>query len=171
MFQNPFIIFAIVILVLSSTFTYSAHNVIKNDIHISEEQNISFYCQNGTSQTCCSQLAHRVSNDNHSRCISIVLKNNSGYNMTLEAINLEDGRWINSQDYGGSKTVNINCQPRSLPVNETETFSSVTSHFLGGLAGYVSFIIHDNMMSKFTISWKVPLIGSSQYEVNFLNKP
>src|SRR6266480_4824879 len=169
MFQKPFIIFTIVILVLSPTSIYSAYDLIKKDISAAEGQNISFYCKNGTSQLCCSQLAHRVSSDNHSRCASIVLTNDSGYNMTLVAKNLEDGRWITSDDYGGGNGININCQPRSLLVNESETISSVSSHFFGGVKGYVSYNIHDNMTSKFTISWKVPTIGSPQYDLNGLS--
>ncbi|RIA95484.1 hypothetical protein C1645_816560 [Glomus cerebriforme] len=137
---------------------------------MSEVQNISFYCQNGTSQLCCYQLAHRVSSDNHSRCASIVLKNNSGYRMNLEAQNLEDGRWITSEDYKGGNNISINCQPRSLLNNESETISSVTGRFIGGLTGYVSFNILDNMTSNFTISWKVPLFGSPQYDLNGLSE-
>jgi hypothetical protein len=166
MFQKPLIIFAIVILVLSPTSTYSANDVIKNDI--SEGQN--FYCQDGTSESCCSQLAHRISDAHLSHCASIVLTNNSGYNMTLEVVNLEDGRWLKSEDYGvNNNNISINCEPRPLPDNDSETISSVTSHFLGGIKGYVSFNIHDNITSKFTVSWKVPTVGSPQYEFYFLN--
>ena len=168
MFQKPFIIFAIVILVLSPTSTYSAYDLIKKDI--SEGQNISFYCQSGTSQHCCSQLAHRVSSDHHSRCASIVLMNNSGHNIDLDVVNLEDGRWIVSGDYSGGNDININCQPRSLLDGESETISSVTSHFVGGITGYVNFIIKDDTSSKFNISWKVPTIGSPEYEFSFFNE-
>ncbi|CAB4383906.1 unnamed protein product [Rhizophagus irregularis] len=164
MFQKLLIIFAIVILILSPTFTYSANDIIKYDISGS-----SFYCQDGTSRSCCSQLAHRVSSDHHSRCASIVLTNKSGYNMDLVAKNLEDGRWLTSEDYVGGNSVNINCEPHSLLDNESETISSVTGRFLGGLTGYVSFKINDDMTNEFTISWKVPTIGSPQYEFNFLN--
>ncbi|PKC17442.1 hypothetical protein RhiirA5_368992 [Rhizophagus irregularis] len=159
MVQNPLIIFAIVILVvlvLSPTFTYS-------------EDNSSFSCQDGTSQSCCSQLAHRVSSEHNSRCASIVLTNESGYNMDSTNKNLEDGRWLTSTDYFGANSVNITCEPRSLLDNESETISSVTSHVFGGLKGYFSFKINDSMTSEFTISWKVPTIGSPQYEFNFLN--
>src|SRR5437763_111693 len=167
MFQKPFIIFVIVNLVLSPTSTYSAYDLIRKD---TSEGNTSFYCQDGTSQLCCSQLAHRVSNDNHSRSASIVLTNNSGYNMTLVAQNLEEGRWITSKDYGGGNSININCQPRSLLlVYESETISSVSSRFLGGVKGHVSYKIHDNMTSKFIISWNVPLIGSPQYDLSGLS--
>src|SRR5205814_1859369 len=96
---------------------------------------------------CCSQLAHQVSSNNHTRRASIILTNNSGYNMTLPAQNLEEGRWITSKDYDGDSSININCHPRSLIVNESETISSVSSRFLGGVKGYVSFNIHDNMKS------------------------
>src|SRR5688572_17084885 len=116
MLQQSFIIFTIVILVLSQTSTYSAYDLITRKD--TSEGNTSFYCQDGTSQICCSQLAHKVSSDNHSKCASIVITNNSGYNMTLVAQNLEEGRWITTKDYGGGgNNININCQPRSLPVN------------------------------------------------------
>jgi hypothetical protein len=155
MFQQLLIIFAIVILVLLPTTTYSAG---------------SFYCQSGSSQSCCVQLAHRVSNDYNSRCASIILTNNSGYSMTLEVGNLEDGRWLTSEDYSGENGININCEPHSLGDDESETISSVTSHFLGGSKGYVIFNIHDNTTSSFTISWNAPFIGSSEYNFNFYNE-
>ena len=159
MFQKSLIIFAIIILVLSPTPTYSATDE-------------SFYCQTpGTSSDCCFQLAHRVSTGHNSHRASIVLTNNSGYNMTLGVKNLEDGRWVTSEDYGGNNSIIIDCQPRSLLDNESETISSVTSHFFGGLTGYVTFNIHDNMSSTFTITWKVPaMFGSPQYEFNFFNE-
>ncbi|CAB4407852.1 unnamed protein product [Rhizophagus irregularis] len=150
------IIFAIAILVLSPTFTHSADNS-------------TFSCQDGTSQSCCSQLAHRVSSEHNSRCASIVLTNKSGYNMDSTNKNLEDGRWLISTDYFGANSVNITCEPHSFLDNESETISSVTSHALGGLKGYVSFKINDSRTSEFTISWKVPTIGPPQYEFNFLN--
>src|SRR5581483_3437546 len=153
MFRKSFVnVIIILVLVLSPTFTYSAHNIIKKDV--TEEQNINFYCQSGTSQSCCSQIAHRVSSDNHSRCASIVLMNNSGHNIDLDVVNLEDGRWIASGDYSGGNNINLNCQPRSLLDGESETISSVTSHFGGGITGYVNFIIKDDTSSKFNISWK-----------------
>lgn len=153
MFLKPFITFAIVILVLSPTFTYST-------VDISGDCN---------DESCCFQLAHQVCNDHHSRCASIFLNNKSGYNMSLVANNLEDGRWLTSKDYIVDNSVNIKCEPHSLSENESETISSVTSHFLGGVKGYVSFKIADNLKSEFTISWKVPTIGPPLYEFNFLN--
>jgi ABC-type antimicrobial peptide transport system permease subunit len=157
MFQKLHIIFAIVILVL----------LPPTSIHSASNEN--FYCQDGTSQSCCTQLAHKVSSDNNSRCASIVLINNSGYNMTLGAKNLEDGRWLTSKDYVGDNSIDIDCQPHPLLVNESETISSVTSHFFGGIKGYVIFNINDNMLiSNFTISWKVPaFFGSPEYDFGF----
>ncbi|CAB4383907.1 unnamed protein product [Rhizophagus irregularis] len=149
MFRKQLIILAIVILVLSPTFTYSADDVIKNDI--SGGQDITFYCQDGTSQSCCSQLAHRISSDHLSRCASIVLINHSGYNMTLEVENLEDVTQEDYVHYVGANSTNINCQPRNLTDNENETISSVTSHFLGGVKGFASFLIHDDMTSKLNL--------------------
>ncbi|CAB4485877.1 hypothetical protein RhiirA5_405827 [Rhizophagus irregularis] len=93
--------------------------------------------------------------------------------MTLEVENLEDGRWLTQEDYVhyvGANSTNINCQPRNLTDNENETISSVTSHFLGGVKGFASFLIHDDMTSKLNISWEVPTIGTPQYEFNFLGE-
>ena len=92
--------------------------------------------------------------------------------MDLDVNNLEDGRWITSKDYEdyGNNIDIVDCQPRSLLVGESETISSVTSHFGGGVKGYVSFIINDDTSSIFTISWEVPTIGPPKYEFNFLDK-
>jgi hypothetical protein len=167
MFRRPIINFVIIVLVLSSISTYSAQDDIPGE-------NVSLYCQNGTSQDCCSHLAYRVAKDNHSRCASIALINNSGHDITLDGKDIEDGRWVKSEDYAvyginGS----VNCQPRSLPDGESETISSVTNRFLGGLTGYAFFVINDNMKSKFEISWKVPTIDVNppEYKFSFTTKP
>ncbi|CAG8646203.1 9056_t:CDS:2 [Paraglomus brasilianum] len=126
------------------------------------------FCQNGTSLTCCPLLAHRIASEHHSRCASIVLNNKSGYNIRLVVSRLEDGRWVTSDDSGD---IDIDCSPRTdLANGESEVFSSVTSHFLGGISGYVTLIINDNVSTTFAIDWKAPSIGlgSNEYNVDRL---
>ncbi|CAG8486892.1 30762_t:CDS:2 [Gigaspora margarita] len=89
--------------------------------------------------------------------------------MTLNIVNLEDGRWVTSDDYGDD-SININCEPHSLLEHESEAISSVTNHFLGGVQGYVSYIIEDDMSSQFIISWEVSPIGSQKYYFSFLDE-
>ncbi|CAG8683073.1 12566_t:CDS:2, partial [Racocetra fulgida] len=112
------------------------------DDDIFEEQDISFFCRNGTSLSCCPHLANKIAYKHYSRCASIILINNSGYNMTLDVVNLEDGRWVTSDDYGDD-VFDLNCKPRSLLPYESEAISSVTNQVLGGVIGYVSYIIDD----------------------------
>ncbi|RIA86945.1 hypothetical protein C1645_778420 [Glomus cerebriforme] len=164
----------ILILVFLSTSTYSAPHdtidTIEHDLNIIEEQDMNFFCQDGTSTSCCPPLAHRVASKHHSRCASIILNNKSGYNMSLSTINLEDGRWVTSKD-DDDGYIEINCEPHSLLNGESEAMSSVTSHFLGGVKGYVIFTMDDDISSNFIISWEVPTIGSPGYFFNFLDKP
>ena len=166
MLNKSFFIIIVILFHLSTVTTYSAHELIKRDTP-AEQQNS--YCQDGGSQSCCTFLAHRVASENNSRCGSIVLNNRSGHDITLDSVNLEDGRWITSDDYSGSNGVNITCYPRQILLDkQSETISSVTSHFLGGVSSYVSFIIDDNVPSNFTVSWKVPTaIASPEYDFRF----
>lgn len=160
----------IIILVFLSTFTYSApyNNTTEHDNEYDIiGQNDNFICLSESSLFCCPQLAHRVASKYHSRCASIVLINKSGYNMALDIINLEDGRWVTSDDYDG---IDINCEPHSLLNDESEAISSVTSHFLGGISSTVFFTIDDDISSSFVISWKVPTIGSPKYLIEFLGE-
>ncbi|CAJ0628815.1 13797_t:CDS:2 [Entrophospora sp. SA101] len=122
---------------------------------------IDFACQNGTSLGCCPLLAHRIASQHHSRCATIILINNTGYNITLAASSLEDGRWVTQYDYDGN--IDINCMPHSLIDGQSEAISSVSSHFLGGIKGYLFFEIEDANSSNFLISWNVPIIGSPVY--------
>ncbi|RIB04014.1 hypothetical protein C2G38_2048790 [Gigaspora rosea] len=182
MSPKQFIIF-IIILILSITFTYSvSYDTIENDTIENdtiknnttendkfEKEDINFFCRNGTSLNCCPHLANRIANEHYSRCASIILINNSGYNMTLNIVNLEDGRWVTSNDYGDD-SISINCEPRSLLEHESEAISSVTNHFLGGVQGYVSYIIEDDTSSQFIISWEVSPIGSNKYYFSFLDE-
>nr|CAG8472912.1 6745_t:CDS:2 [Entrophospora candida] len=146
-----FINIIIIVLVFSSTSTYSALT----------EQDIDFACQNGTSLGCCPLLAHRIASQHHSRCATIILINNTGYNITLAASSLEDGRWVTQYDYDGD--IDIDCMPHSLLGGQSEAISSVSSHFLGGIKGYLFFEINDANSSNFLISWNVPIIGSPVY--------
>src|SRR5439155_8068509 len=123
-----------------------------------EETGGPFYC--GTTLTCCPLLAHKIASEHRSRCASIMLDNNSGYNMNLGFASLEDGRWVTSDDSGD---VDIDCSPRieRLANGESLVLSSVTSHFLGGIRGYAKFSLDDDFDTTFTIHWDVPLIGSN----------
>ncbi|CAJ0763539.1 16671_t:CDS:2, partial [Entrophospora sp. SA101] len=85
---------------------------------------IDFACQNGTSLGCCPLLAHRIASQHHSRCATIILINNTGYNITLAASSLEDGRWVTQYDYDGN--IDINCMPHSLIDGQSEAISSVS---------------------------------------------
>ncbi|CAG8434281.1 11191_t:CDS:1 [Scutellospora calospora] len=155
-----------IFLVFLLHFTYSApHDTIE-----AERQNIDYFCRDGNSQNCCPHLANRVANENFSRCASIILINNSGFKMTLVNENLEDGRWVTSHDYYDGDGVYIDCMPHTLLNYESEAISSVSSHFLGGVQGYVGFIIDDDFSSKFFISWDVPLFSSPKYHFSFLNE-
>ncbi|CAB4374947.1 hypothetical protein RhiirA1_446798 [Rhizophagus irregularis] len=160
----------IIILVLLSTFAYSApynNTTEHNENDIIKEQDDNFICLSGSNIACCPQLAHHVASKYHSRCASIVLINKSGYNMVLDIINLEDGRWVTSDDYDD---IDINCEPHSLLNDESEAISSVTSHFLGGISSVVIFTIDDDISSSFFISWNVPTIGSPKYLIEFFDK-
>ncbi|CAG8768034.1 12453_t:CDS:2 [Dentiscutata erythropus] len=139
--------------VFSITFTYSspydkiendalANITVKNDTF--EEQDIKFFCRNGASLNCCPHLANRIAYENYSRCASIIIINNSGYNMTLDVVNLEDGRWVTSDDYGDD-SIDINLQ------------------------GYISYIIEDDRSSQFIISWEVSTLGPPMYYFGFLD--
>jgi len=131
-----------------------------------EETGGPFFCQNGTSLTCCPLLAHRIASEHHSRCASIMLNNKSGYNIRLVVSSLEDGRWVTSDDSGD---IDVDCSPRTdLANGESEVFSSVTSHFLGGIRGYATFIINDEVSTTFTIDWMAPLIGPNEHYVSGL---
>ncbi|CAG8497255.1 1680_t:CDS:1 [Cetraspora pellucida] len=166
MSHKQFIIFAITLAFLT-TFTYSTpYETIEDDIF---EQDINFFCKNGTNLSCCPHLANRIAHKHYSRCASIILINNSGYNMTLDVVNLEDGRWVTSDDYGDD-VIDINCKPRTLSNYESEAISSVTNRLLGGVIGYVSYTIDDDMSSKFIISWEVSAIGQPRYYFSFLDK-
>src|SRR6266540_1769536 len=156
------LIVIMIILLLSSRFTYSTP-LIERDIG-------PFYCDDETNIKCCPFLAHRVASQYHSRAASFILINNSGYNMTLSNVNIEDGRWVTSKDY--DKSINVKCDPSNGTIvpGQSEVFASVTSHFLGGLKGYVSFTIHDKISSNFTISWDVGTLRSPKYFFNELSK-
>ncbi len=183
------IINIIIVLVLSLTSTHSTKQedfgslIEREVISLTEQDNLieqydepiieqdigPFFCQNGTSLSCCPLLAHRVASEHHSRCASIILINKSGYSITLKSVSLEDGRWVTSDD---SDDIDINCEPQtdSLANGQSEVFSSVTSHFLGGILGFATFTIHDDISSNFTISWRVPTIGSPGYSIEGLSK-
>nr|CAG8563848.1 9092_t:CDS:2 [Entrophospora candida] len=81
---------------------------------------------------------------------------------------LEDGRWVTQYDYDGN--ININCTPHSLINGQSEAISSVSSHFLGGIKGYLFFEIGDANSSNFLISWDVPTIGSPVYSSDGLSE-
>ncbi|PKY20219.1 hypothetical protein RhiirB3_407955 [Rhizophagus irregularis] len=72
------------------------------------------------------------------------------------------------EDYG--RVIDVNCEPRSILNGESEAISTVTSHFLGGVLGFVTFIMDDDMSSKFIISWDVPTIGFPGYYFNFMDE-
>ena len=113
--------------------------------------------------TCCPILAHRIASKHHSRCASIILNNKSGYNIRLVSAILKDGRWVTSNDnpYG------IDCSPwTNLANGGSEVFSSITSHFLGGISGYALFLIDDKAFTTFAVKWKAPTIGSKKYYVD-----
>ncbi|CAG8649399.1 5004_t:CDS:2, partial [Paraglomus brasilianum] len=115
---------------------------------------------------CCPILAHRIASEHHSRCASIILNNKSGYNIRLVVSSLEDGRWVTSDDSGD---IDIDCSPRTdLANGESEVFSSVTSHFLGGISGYALFIIDDKAFTTFAVKWKAPTIGPNEHYVSGL---
>jgi hypothetical protein len=162
--------FIFINILILSTFTYSVPSDTFEhiDYDIIKGQDNEFFCPNGSNIICCPLLAHRVATENHSRCASIILVNKSGYNLTLETVNLEDGRWITMNDYG--QIIDINCEPHSILNGESEAISSVTSHFLGGILGLVTFTMDDDISSKIIISWDVPTIGSPGYFVNFLSE-
>jgi len=70
--------------------------------------------------------------------------------MSLVGVSLEDGRWVTSDDSGD---IDIDCRPQTRLANgEIEGFSSVTSHFLGGIRGYAAFSLDDNAFTFFTIT-------------------
>ncbi|CAJ0750026.1 22932_t:CDS:2 [Entrophospora sp. SA101] len=131
-------------------------------------KDINFACQNGTSLRCCPLLAHQISSQHHSRCATIILVNKTGYKITLTVSSLEDGRWVTQYDYDGN--ININCIPHSLINGQSEAISSVSSHFLGGIKGYLFFEIGDANSSNFLISWDVPTIGSPVYSSDGLSE-
>jgi len=147
------LLFIIIIILVHFSFTSSA-------------QDSNLYCQDGKSQNCCSFLAHRVANQHSSKCGTVVLTNNSGKEIILDAVSPDDGRWINSTDYDGGNGINITCYPRNLNDNEVEAMSTVTSRFLGRVDARVSFNIDDSIKSNFIITWKVPTIFASP-EVDF----
>ncbi|CAJ0832995.1 13920_t:CDS:2 [Entrophospora sp. SA101] len=92
----------------------------------------------------------------------------TGYKITLTVSSLEDGRWVTQYDYDGN--ININCIPHSLINGQSEAISSVSSHFLGGIKGYLFFEIGDANSSNFLISWDVPTIGSPVYSSDGLSE-
>ncbi|GES99097.1 hypothetical protein GLOIN_2v1548905 [Rhizophagus clarus] len=151
-----FFIFINIIILLN--FVYSAPYDTNENIgyDIIKGQDNEFFCPNGSSLICCPLLAHRVATEYHSRCASIILINNSGYNLTLETVDLEDGRWITTDDY--ERIIDVNCEPHSILNGESEAISSVTSHFFGGIMGFVTFTMDDDISSQFVISWDVPTI-------------
>ncbi|GES99096.1 hypothetical protein GLOIN_2v1548905 [Rhizophagus clarus] len=153
-----FFIFINIIILLN--FVYSAPYDTNENIgyDIIKGQDNEFFCPNGSSLICCPLLAHRVATEYHSRCASIILINNSGYNLTLETVDLEDGRWITTDDY--ERIIDVNCEPHSILNGESEAISSVTSHFFGGIMGFVTFTMDDDISSQFVISWDVPTVGS-----------
>ncbi|CAB4478479.1 uncharacterized protein OCT59_027281 [Rhizophagus irregularis] len=162
--------FIFINIIILSTLTYSVpYDTVENiDYDIIKGQDNEFFCPNNSNVICCPLLAHRVASENHSRCATIILVNKSGYNLTLETVNLEDGRWVTMEDYG--RVIDVNCEPRSILNGESEAISTVTSHFLGGVLGFVTFIMDDDMSSKFIISWDVPTIGFPGYYFNFMDE-
>ncbi|CAI2170753.1 13595_t:CDS:1 [Funneliformis geosporum] len=134
------------------------------DIPLFEQDIGSFYCEDGSSLECCPLLSRNFASRHHSRVATIVLINNSGYEMELVAVSLESGRWITSND----NNYNISCEPQIYPLanGQGEAFSSVTSHFLGGVKGYAIFSMNDDILSNFIISWSVPTIGSPKYKIS-----
>ncbi|CAG8638427.1 10065_t:CDS:1 [Funneliformis mosseae] len=128
------------------------------------EQDIgTFYCQNGSSLECCPLLARQFASKHHSRVATIVLINNSGHDMEMVVASLESGRWITSND----NKYKISCEPQIYPLanGQAEAFSSVTSHFLGGVKGHAIFSMNDDISSNFVIFWSVPVIGSPTYDI------
>ncbi|CAG8613132.1 12725_t:CDS:2 [Funneliformis caledonium] len=128
------------------------------------EQDIgTFYCQNGSSLECCPLLARQFASKHHSRVATIVLINNSGHDMEMVVASLESGRWITSND----NKYKISCEPQIYPLEngQAEAFSSVTSHFLGGVKGHAIFSMNDDISSNFVIFWSVPVIGSPTYDI------
>src|SRR6266540_1284426 len=146
------IINLIILLVLSSTFTHSAPLIEQNieplivdslteqdndhliDLLVEQDllikQDIVSFCQNETDKSCCPLLAHRIASQHHTRAASTVLVNKSGYNVTLLASSLIDGRWITSNNHND---IDINCKPQTDPLlnGQSQAFSSIASHFLG----------------------------------------
>src|SRR5436190_526367 len=94
--------FAVVVVFTIVFFSELAHADSSPPI---EETGGPFYCD-GTTLTCCPLLAHKIASEHRSRCASIMLDNNSGYNMSLVFASLEDGRWVTSDDSGD---VDIDC--------------------------------------------------------------
>lgn len=161
--------FIFINIIILSTFTYSVpYDTVEHiDYDIIKGQDNEFLCPK-SNVICCPLLAHRVASENHSRCATIILVNKSGYNLTLETVNLEDGRWITMEDYG--RVIDVNCEPHSILNGESEAISTVTSHFLGGVLGFVIFTMDDDISSKFVVSWDVPTIGSPGYFFNFMDE-
>ncbi|KAF0556894.1 hypothetical protein F8M41_014624 [Gigaspora margarita] len=146
--------FDFIILVLSLTFVYPT--LSEEDALIGIDDIGPFFCRDGKDPNlyCCPLLSHRLSSKRDKYCVTIVLNNKSGYDITLAVANLENGEWVN--DY------NISCEPQTgpLPNMQSEAFSSITSHKMQGLT---TFIIDDYSSSTFTISWKVPITYSDDY--------
>ncbi|CAG8679887.1 626_t:CDS:1 [Cetraspora pellucida] len=146
--------FTIIILALSLTFVCSTY--LSEDALIEKDDIGTFFCRDGKDPNlyCCPLLSHRLSSQHDKRCVTIVLNNKSGYDITLAVANLENGEWVN--DY------NISCEPQTEPLanKKSQAFSSITSYKMQGLA---TFIVNDDSSSVFTISWKAPVTNSDDY--------
>ncbi|GBC03515.1 hypothetical protein RclHR1_05170005 [Rhizophagus clarus] len=104
------------------------------------------------------------------RSVTIVLINQSGYNITYSQVDFKDGRWITQADTGNT----ITCDPSTyppLPNGQSETFSTANSRTAFGTEGTVFFGIGDQMAppSTFSIYWLNPEIGVNNYIVTISN--
>ncbi|CAI2167320.1 19774_t:CDS:2 [Funneliformis geosporum] len=135
---------------------------------IKREDIDNFNCQETENQDCCALLAFKIAKNHHARVASIFIINKSGFNIKPLSNNLNKGRWIKHDDH---QNIDINCDPPTEPIANGQfvSFSSITSHFFGGVEGVAYFIIDDNITNtKFSISWDVPLIGPPDYELDGL---
>ncbi|RIA79101.1 hypothetical protein C1645_847744, partial [Glomus cerebriforme] len=135
-----------------------------HSISLIEQDIDKFYCRNDTRPHlyCCPILAHRT----YSISSSIILINESGYNMSLAVADLESGIWVSG--FG------IKCEPQTDPLKngQSEVFSSAASSSYYSFQGFIIFTIDDDISSVFTISWvrTTSRTYDSDYSFEFLPK-